>query len=61
LKHGALRGTCRADGAEGAQRQAWALIRPDSYIAATGGQINASLVSALAVTMAATGTMEKPA
>ena len=59
--HGAMRGTCRADDAEGAQRQAWALIRPDSYIAATGGQINAALVNALAVTMAATGTMEKPA
>ncbi len=38
---GHLQGACLADG------QAWALVRPDGYLAATGEAINAQLVAAI--------------
>ncbi|WP_395054915.1 FAD-dependent oxidoreductase [Polaromonas sp.] len=39
---GQLRATCRVDGQAG-----WALLRPDSYLAATGAGVDASLVRAI--------------
>ena len=44
-RHGKLRASCKLDGVTGG----WALLRPDSYIAATGERIDASLVNALAM------------
>jgi 3-(3-hydroxy-phenyl)propionate hydroxylase len=40
-RHGHLRGACHVFG------HAWALVRPDSYVAATGEDIDASLVRAI--------------
>lgn len=47
--HGHLRATCQIK----VKGQSWALLRPDSYIAASGGRLDASLVQALAATMGA--------
>ncbi len=45
--HGHLQATCHVFG------HAWSLLRPDSYVAATGESIDASLVHALAVAIGA--------
>ena len=51
--HGHLRATCQADDApmNAPMNAAWALLRPDSYIAATGKPIDATLVQAAAAAL----------
>ena len=45
---GHLRSACRVSG------QGWALVRPDSYLAATGDTVDAALVHAVARALGAT-------
>ncbi len=45
--HGHLRATCEIK----TKSHAWALLRPDSYIAASGERLDASLLQALAAAM----------
>ena len=47
--HSHLRATCQIQ----AKGPAWALLRPDSYVAASGERLDASLLQALAATMGA--------
>ncbi|MFI5444678.1 FAD-dependent monooxygenase [Polaromonas sp. UC242_47] len=46
-RHGHLQTTCQVSG------QGWALLRPDSYVAATGNSVGASLVHAIATALGA--------
>jgi 3-(3-hydroxy-phenyl)propionate hydroxylase len=50
--HGHLQGACHVFG------HAWALVRPDAYIAATGESIDAALVHAVARALGATQNVE---
>ncbi|WP_309682867.1 FAD-dependent monooxygenase [Polaromonas sp.] len=50
--HGHLQASCHVFG------HAWALLRPDGYVAATGESIDASLVNALALAMGTGGQMQ---
>ena len=43
---GHLQGACRVFG------HAWALLRPDAYLAATGGKVDGSLVRKLSTALA---------
>ena len=51
--HGHLRATCQTDDApmNTPMNAAWVLLRPDSYIAATGKSIDATLAQAAAAAL----------
>ena len=49
---GHLQGACHVFG------HAWALVRPDSYVAATGESVDADLVNALACALGTAGESE---
>lgn len=53
--HGHLQGACHVSG------QAWALVRPDSYVAACGESIDAALVRAVGRAMGASGLEQEAA
>jgi 3-(3-hydroxy-phenyl)propionate hydroxylase len=44
---GQLRQGCQISPAKGPQQTAWAVVRPDGYLAATGSVLNGSLVQAI--------------